>query len=455
MDGSVEEGGRVRSTERDAIACGVDVGSTNVKVVALDAAGRVVARASRATPRESGEPSVDAVTLLRCVEEMVVEVCGGTRVVQAICSVGVGEDGVLVDDAFRPLTSALAWFDPRRQGVFRSLRPRLHDDESFDAETDPVRTLVGWAWARAQPLDDPAVSWIALADYAGVVWSGRAFLSDTLASRTAAWRSQDRRWAPERIAATLGSVELLPPVVRSGDVVGALGSTRLREAGALAADAVVVAGGHDHPIGGWGVDQIAPGAVLDSMGTAEVVVTQSPLRAAGRRDQVDVAPGIRSAGATLLRVEELARNVGWAAEDPAVAGHLRDLLAGRSEPLPVLDSGYFVPGRRGGGRPSYALHAPRDPRARASAVLGALAIAGRDAVDAVRRGAPDRPEVRLAGGWVHSPGWVEIKSAVNGYRTTPIFEPEVTAVSAALLAARAVGWDPEPAVVLGGSAPNA
>ena len=56
----------------------------------------------------------------------------------------------------------------------------------------------------------------------------------------------------------------------------------------------------------------------------------------------------------------------------------------------------------------------------------------------------------LLPGWVRSPGWIEIKSAVHGLRAAPILEPEVTAVGAALLAATARGWRPDAVVSLGG-----
>ncbi|MGC5224962.1 FGGY-family carbohydrate kinase [Micromonospora sp. DT81.3] len=442
----------MRNSQRTPVACGVDIGSTNVKVVALTAEGTVVARASCPTPRDADGLSIDAMALLGTIEEMVREVCGDRFEVHAVSAAGVGEDGVLVDDRLRPLTKALAWFDPRRQQIFRALRPRLHDDDTFDVDSDPVRTLVGWEWSRRQATAGAAHSWVALTDLAGVYWTGRTFISDTLASRTAAWRSSDRQWVQERVELTLGSVELLPPVVSAGETVGHVDSPSLRSAGVIATDAIAVAGGHDHPIGGWGVEQIEHGAVLDSMGTAEVVVAQSARPSTGRPAYVDVSPGIRSSGLTLLRVEELARNVTWAAQDPAVARHIAGLLDGTIAPEPVLNSGYFVPGRRGGGIPRYASDAPVDPRALASAVLGALAVAGRQAVDAVSERAGGRSGVWLAGGWVRSPGWLAIKSAVNGYAPAPILEPEVTAVGAALLAAQARGWEPDPAQALSGSA---
>ncbi|MFD4422201.1 L-fuculokinase [Agromyces sp. NPDC058484] len=440
----------LRSDSRTPVACGVDVGSTNIKVVAVDAEGSVVARASRPTPRGAEGLSIDVETLAAALQEMVAGACGVRYEVHSVCAAGVGEDGLLVDAQLRPLTPALAWFDPRRQGIFRRLRPHLHDDDLFDTDSDPARTIIGWEWARTRIPPGRARYWIGLADLPAVLWTDVPFMSDTLASRTGAWHSGDRRWASDRVELTLGSADLLPTVLAVGEIVGDLRSTALLEAGAIARDAVVVAGGHDHPVGGWGVDQMDPGVVLDSMGTAEVVVAQSRLPVGlPRRRHVDIAPGIQSHGTTLLRVEELTRNVEWASQDPQVARHIRALLDGRVAPAAVLDSGAFLPGRRGGGRPSYSVAAPRDPFARASAVLGALARSGRDAVEAVRSLA-EGSGVRLAGGWARSPGWVSIKETINGYRAEPILEPEVTAVSAALLAARARGWTPDPVRALSG-----
>lgn len=438
------------SAGRRPVACGVDIGSTNTKVVALTPEGTVVSRVAAPTPRDPHGLSIDVTALLNTVEEMVSRSCGRNYAVAAICTAGIGEDGVLVDTALRPLDSPLAWFDPRRRRIFAELRPHLRHDDTFDAATDPTRSVVGWFWSRRQPIAGEAAAWVAVTDLPAARWTGQLFISDTLASRTGAWRSTDRSWAADRVELTLGSVELLPPVTPAGQIVGPLSSPTLRSAGLCAADAVVVAGGHDHPVGGWGVHQLVPGAVLDSMGTAEVAVAQTARPIISRPDSVDIAPGIRSAGATLLRVEELTRNVAWAAQDPAVADMIQQLLAGSITPLPVLGSGYFIPGQRGGGHPAYTADTPRDPRARASAVLGALAVIGRDAVRSLQATGLAGDEVCLAGGWSRHPGWLTIKAAVNGFSARAVAEPEVTAVGAALLAATARGWTPNPVTALAG-----
>jgi len=417
-------------------------------VVLIDARGAVLGRSGRPTPRDPDDLSIDGIALLGAVEDLVLEACGSRLEVRAVCAAGVGEDGFLVDERFQPVHRALAWFDPRRLSIFQELGDWV-GDEVLDVWLDPARTLVGWAWSARQNHGNQARSWLSVTDFVTAHWSGRSFLSDTLASRTAAWRASDRSWRQERIAGTLGDEALVPDVLRAGEVVGSVRSGRLAQAGVLGPETLAVVGGHDHPIGGWGVHRLQAGAVLDSMGTAEVVVAQSPRAPGARPPRVDIAPGILSGGSTLLRVEELARNVAWASQDPVVGEEIRRLISGESEPTAELEEETFRPGTRGGGLPMYLAGAPARAEDRASAVLGALARMGRDAVEAVRRNTvPDAP-VRLAGGWGRSPGWVAIKSRVNGFDAAPIREPEVTAVGAALLAAQALGWEPDPAAALG------
>ncbi|MGH3640483.1 MAG: FGGY family carbohydrate kinase [Mycobacterium sp.] len=434
---------------RSPVVCGVDIGSTNTKAIALDPRGVVVSRRRRTTPRVAAGGAVDALALLGAIEEMILEICSDSYLIHAVCVAGVGEDGVLVDDEMTPITGALAWFDPRRADVFAALSPRLAPYPNPCVGDDAARTIVGWRWAVDQPGASRARSWLALTDYASSVWTGTTFISDSLAARTAAWDGRTRRWVDDRVAASIGTAALLPPVRRAGDVIGDCVSSRLASAGVLAADAVVVAGGHDHPIGGWGVHQMDPKSILDSMGTAEVVVAQSPDADVEHGADVDVAPGIRSAGTTVLSVEELDRNVQWASRDEQVSATLESIIAGERQPDRFLHVPAFIAGARGGGTPRYTDDAPTAAISRASAVLGALARIGEHALQGVAAHLPSQPHVYAAGGWSRSPGWVTAKAAVTGRDVTVIPEPQVTATGAALLAAKAIQWDPSPSVALG------
>ncbi|WP_454697207.1 FGGY-family carbohydrate kinase [Arthrobacter humicola] len=432
------------TSEQTEVVCGIDIGSTNLKVVALDRNGRVVARARQTTPRNPSDLSIDAQSILDAIEDMIIDACGSDYIVAAVASAGVGEDGVLVDSNRKPLGRALAWFDPRRTRLFDALEPRLTASKGLGVTTNPSHSLIGWLWSSQQDHGGNASTWAAITDFAACSWSRRTFISETLAARTAAWDVQTRAWLTERVEMTLGSSALLPEVLRTGEPVGPLYSPRLSHAGVLAPTAIVVAGGHDHPIGGWGVDQLHPGAILDSMGTAEVVVAQSPTANVLRFDGCDVAPGILSHGTTLLAVTEFARNVQWISQDPAVAASFDAIVAGSQKPDGHLHSESFIPGGQGGVRPRYAADAPAGPLSRASAVAGALARAGGAAIHSVASMMPPGAPVYVAGGWARSQGWIDIKRAVIGTDVHIIPEPEVTAVGAALLAARGINW-PSPA----------
>ena len=442
------------TSERTEVVCGIDIGSTNLKVVALDRRGRVLTRARQITPRNPSDLSIDAQGILNAIEDMIIEVCGSEYIVTAVASAGVGEDGVLVDSDRKPLGRALAWFDPRRTRLFEALEPRLPASEGLGVATNPSHTLIGWLWSRQQLEGGSASAWASITDFAACYWTQKSFISDTLAARTAAWDVRTRTWLTDRVEMTLGSTELLPDVVRAGDPVGPLHSHRLDQAGVLTPNAMVIAGGHDHPIGGWGVDQLHPGAILDSMGTAEVVVAQSPTANVQRFTGCDIAPGILSPGTTLLTVTEFARNVQWISQDPAVAAAFEAIVAGTQAPDAYLHSDSFIPGGQGGVRPRYATDAPAAPLSRASAVVGALARAGGAAIQSVASKMPPGAPVYVAGGWARSQGWIDIKKAVIGTDVHIIAEPEVTAVGAALLAAKAIDWNIPARTALSFSATN-
>ncbi|MGF6099278.1 FGGY-family carbohydrate kinase [Pseudomonas sp. 18175] len=428
---------------------GVDIGSTNSKVVVVDMSGWVVSRCSRPTPRGTSDLSVSAEVLLETLEDMVIEACGAHYGIQAIAIAGIGEDGVLVDSKLMPVVPALAWFDPRRNAIFEKIERHFAPNVDMGVATDPSRALAGWVWALEQPNTESAQTWLALTDFAASRWAETPFISDTLAARTGAWNVNSGTWDTGRVNLCLGSASFLPPVRKTGDVIGELRSRRLAEAGVVLPEAVVVAGGHDHPIGGWGVTQMHRGAVLDSMGTAEVVVAQASSLVVGNQD-LDVAQGICGNARTLLTVQELNRNVDWASQDLEVNRALRMIISGKLKPDNFLDSDCFIVGGRGGSSPSFSVDSPLCPISKASAVAGALSRAGNDAVKRVAQYMPANAAFYCAGGWARSPGWLSLKQSLSDAELRVIAEPEVTAVGAALLAAAAIGCDVDASVALSG-----
>ncbi|GBQ85433.1 FGGY family carbohydrate kinase [Asaia krungthepensis] len=425
----------------DRVAAGLDIGSTNLKAIIISPEGRVVGRAAVPTPRRLEDRMIDATFLLHEASKLLRSLCSDRYRIAAIATAGIGEDGMLVDSSLAPLSPALPWFDPQRHALYAAFAADLPTGNATGIVPDPFRTLGGWYWSARQSGHEQAQTWLAISDYPSAFWSSQAFMSDTLASRTAAYLPRTGNWVPESVAATLGNPALLPQVRRTGSIIGPVIQAGSGES-PFSDDAVAVVGGHDHPIGGWGINQITPGAILDSMGTAEVIVTQAPAYPDPFPQDLDIAPGILSSGATLIRVEELARNLAWASSDEILADAIRALFAGTVQPDSFLDSSCFTPGSHGGHDPRFSADAPSSPLSRASAVVGALARIGADSVDYLGAMTQGDRALYISGGWSRAPGWVAIKQRFSKRPFRVVREPELTAASAALLAARAIGWAP-------------
>ena len=117
------------------VLLGLDLGTTNCKALAFDTKGRLAARASAPTPSHSASiqpasvggplsPTYDAEQLWQ-VSARLIRLVGeqlrpGQRVV-AVSIASMGESGVLVDGAGRPLSRQAALRKPQGRGIDREL----------------------------------------------------------------------------------------------------------------------------------------------------------------------------------------------------------------------------------------------------------------------------------------------------------------------------------------------
>lgn len=407
------------------VACGVDIGSTNLKVVLLDDEGRTVWVRSMRTPRRPDRDSVatDAAELVATIETMIVagwQQVGGGVPLRAIACAGVGEDGIGLARDLAPTGLALAWFDERARLEAAELSRHPAADARIGLAVGADRTLAKWLWLARHDraaLDRAVRGWAALTDYPAVRWTGRPFISRSLAARTAAYDVFSRAWIEPLLAAA--GAPSLPEVLDAGTVVGTVTSGPLRDSGAASAKTLVVAGGHDHPVAAAAIRRAVPGARVDSLGTANVLYGEidhpiRPLRHPCLAFSVPVRPG---PGVACLGVIELAAALGAA-------------KGGRSR-LSRLLAGDRLPGRPGGGT------ARGDAAVRGH--LEAVTFRARDglaALDAV--GVPPGP-LYATGGWSRSRAFMELRASIFATPVHIVDEPELVAVSAALIAAEGAG----------------
>ena len=174
------------------IVCGVDIGTTNLKVVVADAAGRLLAQVSQPAPRreQDGVPVTDPGALLAFVETMIAQAwreAGAVEPIAAIATAGVGEDGFLVDSNLRPRSNAIPWFDGRAAAEAEELETSHPSQLRTGLTFEPTRTAAKWLWLSRHTLPTENAVWLALTDFPLAAWSGKPFISKTLAARTACY----------------------------------------------------------------------------------------------------------------------------------------------------------------------------------------------------------------------------------------------------------------------------
>lgn len=409
--------------------CGLDLGTSNLKVVLADGRGAVAALRACPTPRrDAGGAEVgDPDEILRAVEDLVAKAWSdlGARSpssrIAAIAAAGTGEDGFLLDAReIRPLGPALPWYDRRAEAEARELAARCDVVARSGIGFDPARTAAKWLWlARNAAAPPPGAVWIQLTDWPLVAWSGRPAMTEALAARSGTWDVAARRWIPEALAASRAPP--LPRVLRSGEVIGRMGDGPVppRLPG-VDRDTLLVCGGHDHPVAASVVLRARPDGIVDSLGTAELIYCEAAGALAPQPALVRTAPILPGMTSACLHVFDIAGFLGEIAPDD-----LRRALS--AVPPPGAWDGEDE------GDPVWR-------RLR----LAAFVLA--EVLDRMRRAGMPRGPVIATGGRARSDALMQVRADVAGEAMIRAEEEELCALGAALIAARAAGVNPAPVV---------
>jgi xylulokinase len=438
---------------REDLLLGMDVGTSNVKALLLDPEGRELDVASAPTPFGSGAGATEmTVDDLGSALAEVLAALGPARArVAGVGIAGMAECGAPLDAADRPAGPVIAWHDPRGEEVVARLRER------FGAELDrrigqPIRTVssvakLGWLIGRGCR---GVRRWLGVPELCLWRLTGEEATEHSLAARTGCYDVVERRFLPE-VASVAGlAVEVFPPVLTAGEVMGAVTGAGAAWSG-LPEGAPVTLAGHDHLAAAEGVGA-GRDDLVNSVGTAETVV-----RRLAQPPDMDEALALRVA----ITLRPAGRE--WVALTSAARAGLVLTAAARTlgAPIPVLDGlaeeaagaidatgmlSAILEGRR--------VTVPEGPAGMVwNGLLEALAGRTAEATDRLSRlGAPGghpggRPATRMLvlGGGARSRPWMRAKARRI---PIPLHRPrtrEAAARGAAVLAGVAAGWWPSPA----------
>lgn len=402
------------------IVCGLDIGSTNLKVVLASEDGRTLWVKSVPTPHvdDGLGTTTDATELMVLLEDLVIEgwrAAGGGLPLAAISSSGVGEDGVCANADLSSRGLVIAWHDKRALAEVARFRER------FDFTRVDFHSTAGkWMWMRQHRAAEinGAKHWIALADYPLALWCGVPFMSETLAARTGCYDLINRCWSEEALA--FAEAPPLPRLLKTGEVAGTAGPGRLREAGVVSPATLMVAGGHDHPIASSAILRLNDQARIDSLGTANAIYGET--RAANPRIDASLEttiPAMCGPGLAVVGVTEFTLTLEKHFSREAV----RTQLA-----LPRLPG---APDPQGD-----------DEASAIRRVLEQMALRGRDFLRCFDRAGVPRGAIYATGGWARSTALMELRASAFREPVTVVDEPELVGLGAALLALEAATGRP-------------
>jgi xylulokinase len=429
---------------------GLDVGTTGAKALAVDAAGRVLARAEReyplATPRP-GWAEQDPEDWWRAAESALAEVSTGREVA------GIGLSGqmhglVCLDRREHVIRPAILWNDQRTAAECAELEERVGLERLIALTGN--RALTGFTapkllWLRRHEPDAYAqIAHVLLPkDYVRLRLTGERAIDVADASGTLLFDVSRRRWSDEVLDALELPREWLPPALESPAVSGnaCVESTQ--------AAVPVAAGAGDQAAAALGVGADRPGPVSVVLGTSGVVLAALPAYAHDADARVHAfchaVPGRWLAMGVMLSA---AGSLAWV-RDAAAPGVAFDALLGEARRWPPGVEGLLFAPYLAGERTPHAdpdvrgafvgLSLRHDRGALVRAVLEGVAFGLRDSLALLRALGPDPIAGRVSGGGARGRLWLEIVASVLGLPLELTNSEEGSAYGAALLAGVAAG----------------
>jgi len=270
------------ATDVRDLVLGVDVGTSGVGVVALDDAGRAVARADHPVPLLTPQPGwteQDPATWVAAAEAGLRDVAAavGAGRVAAIGLTGQMHGMVPLDADDRVVRPALLWNDQRTGDAVAEIEAAIDRRRLIARTGNPAITgfqLPKLLWLRRTEPDAFARTARVLLpkDYLGFHLTGEAVAEPADASGTGAYHLASGAWDLEVLGALGLDAALWPRLLRSDEIVGGLLASVADRVG-LARGTPVVAGAGDNAAAATGLalGRAHPEVGSVSLGTSGVL----------------------------------------------------------------------------------------------------------------------------------------------------------------------------------------
>ena len=266
--------------------CGIDLGSTNIKIAVYSEDFKLIDRQSRPVEyiRENGFVEFDAVTyceiLVDLLQAMVRE--NGIKSIRQIAFTGQAESLVVLGEDGKPLMNAISWMDERSTEECKILEKQF-SHEICEAVTGQMAVLPTWPatkilWLQKNrpAIYNAAATYMLLKDYVVFYLTGQKKCDMSIATFSFYFDIYKKCYWQEMLDAIGVKLSQLPELVEPCSVAGTLKPELVP---AIAPGTAVNVGTLDHFAGMIGTGNIAPGGVTLSTGTvmAMAVMAEEPV----------------------------------------------------------------------------------------------------------------------------------------------------------------------------------
>ena len=445
---------------------GLDIGTTGCKAAVFSAEGRLLKLAYREYPLLSPEPGwaeLDSARVCEDCSDAIREAATAAAddPVRAMSISCQGEAFTPVADDGQFLANAMVSSDARAVGLVDAFSREFGQQRLYELTghtPHPMFSIFKLLWLRKERPDvfAKAGRFLCFEDLFQAYLGVEPAISWPLAGRTMLFNVRTHEWEESILQAVGLEPSRLARPAASGSVVGAIPGAMAERLG-LPPDVLVVAGGHDQPIGALGAGVTEPGVAMFASGTVECICPafdrprlDESLCRANLCTYDYTLPDMYTTvlfsltGGNLLRWFRDQWGQPEAAEAARIGADVYDLLTQSmaAEPTNLLVLPYFTPS----GTPYFDAQIP-------AAILGlrltttrgevlrslveGVAMEMRLNLEVLAEAGLAVEQLRAIGGGAKSPALVQLKADVLDRPITTLAVSEAACLGAALLACAA------------------
>jgi xylulokinase len=443
-----------------SVVLGVDLGTSAVKVSAVDKSGAIVAQESYEYPLLQPKPGYSeqnpedwvlgtTVAIVRLILNDHIQ----AEDIEGISFSGQMHGLVLLDADHQVLRPAILWNDTRTSAQVDAIAEKMGQDFIDITRNKPLEgfTLPKILWVKENEPEifAQAKTFVLPKDYVRYRMTGQLALEISDAAGTVAYDVANRTWSPEIQAAFDLPADFFPPVIEAIEEAGTI-TASFAEFSGLKTTTRVFGGAADNAAGAVGSAILEPNMVMSSIGTSGVVLKYEDNADVDYHGDVHffnhAIPGkFYSMGVTLAAGYSLS----WFKKTFAGEIGFNEMVESAQDSTIGANGLLFTPyivGERtpyadGDVRGSFlGIDGTHDRPDFVRSVMEGIIFSFKDIFTIYETAGADFDTVVAIGGGAKSPLWLQIQADIFNKKVVTLTNEQGPGLGAAMLAATGLGW---------------